>query len=280
MEIDECFEALLDMAVKEDLGTTGDVTSKAIFSAETTRALLYSKDCGVLAGTGFFTRVFARLDPSVIVTFKKADGDNLVHGDLVAEIEGKAVSILSAERISLNFLGYLSGIASAANRMVTVAGSRTTILDTRKTLPGYRALAKWAVRQGGASNHRMGLYDMVMIKDNHIDAAGGITGAVEKVRNMWGSSYRIEVECRNINEVREALECRVDIIMLDNMNTENVAAALALRSGEVTFEASGDMDEEKIKIYSGLGLDFISAGRLTHSVSSFNFSLQIGNGKR
>ena len=276
MNAEQCFESLLELAVQEDLGSVGDVTSQAIFKDETTQAVLYSKDEGVLAGTDFFTRVYHRIDPSVKVEFKKNDGDFLHRGDLVAVIYGKTLSILSAERISLNFLGYLSGIASSAKRMKDIAGGHTTILDTRKTLPGYRALAKWAVLKGGASNHRMGLFDMVMIKDNHIDAAGGISEAVKKVRNAWGETYRIEVECRTIDEVKEALDNQVDIIMLDNMDTETVASAVALKREGVSFESSGDMDEHKVAQYSGLGVDFISAGRLTHSVRSFDFSLQIG----
>ena len=190
---------------------------------------------------------------------------------------GKTLSILTAERTALNFIAYLSGIASITNEFVRNAAEigNTVILDTRKTLPGYRSLAKAAVRAGGGTNHRMGLYDMVMIKDNHIDASGSITAAVERIKSKYGAKYKIETECRTIAEVKEAINAGTDIIMLDNMEPETVKQAVKLRSGDVRFESSGDMDLEKIGRYAGLGVDFLSVGRLTHSVVSFNFSLRI-----
>ena len=269
------FELLLELAIREDLAEEGDVTSRAIFSDDTCRARLLSKDTGVLAGSGYYTRVFKRLDPSTEVKFFYAEGAELAPGDKVAEVSGKTLAVLSAERIALNFLGYLSGIATATRAFVTARQSTTRILDTRKTLPGYRELAKYAVRVGGGRNHRMGLFDMVMIKDNHIDAAGSIARAVDLVRGQWGNRFQIEVECRNASEVREALDAGVDIIMLDNMSPPEATEALALRQGDVSFEGSGDMSLEKIGAYMDIGLDFISVGRLTHSVRNFDYSLKI-----
>ncbi|MEW5814245.1 MAG: carboxylating nicotinate-nucleotide diphosphorylase [Spirochaetota bacterium] len=271
------FQCLLDLALKEDLGKEGDVTSKAIFSDEIGNALLFSKDEGVLAGSPFFMRVFTRIDPEIAISFEKKEGDNLWQGERVARLAGRMLSLLSGERIALNFLSYLSGIAGATRKYVQKSSrsGKTGILDTRKTLPGYRRLAKYAVRIGGGSNHRMGLYDMVLIKDNHIDAAGSITRAVAKVRETYGGKYRIEVECRSIAEVREALGLKVDIIMLDNMDSKTVAEALYLPHRGVYFEASGNVNLETLEAYSSLGLDYISVGKLTHSVIAHDFSVLI-----
>ncbi|MFP4563683.1 MAG: carboxylating nicotinate-nucleotide diphosphorylase [Spirochaetia bacterium] len=279
MNIDE----LIAMALEEDLDGTGDVTSRAIFGVEEGKAVLISKARGVLAGTDPFVRVFSTVDPSIRVSLFKNDGDFLEPGARVAEMSGKILSLLTAERTALNFLSYLSGIATKTRKMVAAASEGTTILDTRKTLPGYRMLAKYAVRIGGGKNHRMGLYDMVLIKDNHIDAVGSITEAVRRIREKWGDTYRIEVECRGLDEVREALELEVDVVMLDNMNPGTAAEAEALRrgmgketdKGKVLFEVSGNMDEEKIKRFSPGGVDYISIGGLTHSVKAFDFSLII-----
>jgi nicotinate-nucleotide pyrophosphorylase (carboxylating) len=284
MNIDE----LIAMAMREDLGEAGDVTSRAIFAAEEGTACLTSKAAGVLAGTEPFVRVFSAVDPSVEVRLLKKDGDSIEPGIRVAEMSGKILSLLTAERTALNFLSYLSGIATKTRKMVAAAAGGTTILDTRKTLPGYRKLAKYAVGVGGGKNHRMGLYDMVLIKDNHIDAAGSITGAVRRIREKWAESYRIEVECRTLEEVREALSLDVDVIMLDNMSPEKAAEAVALRrelgkeseSEKVLFEISGNMDEEKIEAYSPLGIDYISVGGLTHSVEAFDFSMTIAEQSR
>jgi nicotinate-nucleotide pyrophosphorylase (carboxylating) len=279
MNIDE----LIAMALEEDLGEAGDVTSKAVFSTQEGRAVLTSKAEGVLAGTEPFAKVFSAVDSSVRITLYKKDGEVLAPGTRVAEMSGKILSLLTAERSALNFISYLSGIASKTRRLVAAAAGKTTILDTRKTLPGYRKLAKYAVGVGGGGNHRMGLYDMVMIKDNHIDAAGSITEAVGRVRAEWGDRFRIEVECRTLEEVREALDLKVDVVMLDNMSPETAAEAVALQrergkdgtEAKVLFEISGNMDEEKIRTYSPLGVDYISVGGLTHSVEAFDFSMTI-----
>ena len=271
------FDTLLKLALSEDLGEAGDVTSRAIFSQEKTEVLLRSKDTGVLAGIDYFCRVFRHVDSSIEFELFKKDGDSLERGDKIALIKGPTVTILEAERTAINFLSFMSGIASETALHVEASAKKgkCIILDTRKTLPGYRYLSKYAVKMGGGENHRMGLFDMVMIKDNHIDAAGSITNAVNRVRDSWGNKYRIEVECRNKVEVEEALNLGVDVIMLDNMDEERTLESLALREGSVKFEASGNMDLEKISRYSPLGVDYISIGRLTHSVRAFDFSLVV-----
>lgn len=276
--IDEYFKKLLILALDEDLKEVGDVTSKAIFDKEETTAVLYSKDEGILAGISFFTEVFKTVDSTVDVKILKNEGQCVESGDKVAEITGKTRSILEAERTAINFLSFLSGIATETDLCVSAAktAGNAVILDTRKTLPGYRSLSKYAVSVGGGNNHRLGLYDMVMIKDNHIDAAGSISSAVKKVRDKWENCYSIEVECRTLEEVNEAIDLDVDVIMLDNMDPETTIEAVRLGRGKVQFEASGNMDLDKIKQYSPTGVDFLSVGKLTHSVKSFDFSLKIG----
>ncbi len=271
------FQTLLSLAFQEDLNEAGDVTSRAIFADELCTAELLSKDNGVLCGTACFKDAFLFLDSSIEVTFFKQDGDRLCPGDLVARVAGKTLQILSCERIAINFIAFLSGIATATRSFVEAAQSagKTVILDTRKTLPGYRELSKYAVVTGGGKNHRMGLYDMVLIKDNHIDAAGSIRNAVRKVREKWQDRFSIEVECRTISEVEEAVAEAVDIIMLDNMDTDTMAQSVELGRGKVLFEASGNMSIEKVKKFGSLGLDFLSVGSLTHSVKAFDYSLKI-----
>jgi nicotinate-nucleotide pyrophosphorylase (carboxylating) len=269
---------LIDRAIEEDLGKTGDVTSDAIFTRETGSARLISKDTGILAGARVFIDVFKRIDSETEVVFRFEDGDKLKPSDDVASVTGKIGSILKAERTALNFISFLSGIATNTAQYVEAAQTtgKATILDTRKTLPGFRELSKYAVREGGGHNHRIGLFDMVLIKDNHIDGAGGITKAVGRVRSKWGGKFTIEVECRTLDEVAEACECNVDIVMLDNMNDEQVREAVQTVSGRVKLEASGQMDLEKVRRMSSLGVDYISIGGLTKSVTAFDFSLDIG----
>ena len=266
-------DRLIGVALEEDLGRDGDVTSLAIFSAERRTSRLIGKATGTLAGIEIFARVFSLVDSATRVSPARRDGDALEPADMVAEITGAATSLLSAERTALNFLSYLSGIASETARFVRAAGGRCAILDTRKILPGYRELAKYAVRVGGGTNHRLGLHDMVLIKDNHIDMAGSIDLAVERVRRRWGNRYRVEVECRTVDHVREAVEAGVDVIMLDNMSIEDMGRALTLRRGEMRFEISGNVTLDRVTELSRLGADFISVGALTHSVSGLDFSL-------
>jgi nicotinate-nucleotide pyrophosphorylase (carboxylating) len=272
-------DTLLKMALKEDLGTFGDVTSEAIFGEQQGSARLICREGGVLAGSDIIRQVYKAVDSSCAAQLHVDDGSTLSAGQNIADITGPVVSILKGERTALNFLSYLSGIATETYRFVRTAEElgHTAILDTRKTLPGYRELAKYAVAVGKGKNHRMGLYDMVLIKDNHIDAAGSITNAVNRVREKWDSRFTIEVECRDMTEVEEALAVGVDIIMLDNMSEKEVQTAIRAGKGDVKFEASGDMDLEKVRRYSALGLDYISVGRLTHSVRAVNFSMLMNN---
>ncbi len=267
-------EKVIKGALKEDSGKKGDITSNAIFEDETGEYIVLSKDNGILCGKEIFEKVFHMIDETCTIDFHFNDGDRIKNGDIVAELKGKVASILTGERVGLNFICHLSGIATKTWHFVQRAEGRVKILDTRKTAPGLRILQKYAVRCGGGYNHRMGLYDMVMIKDTHIDAAGTITKAVKKIRNKWGKKYKIEVETRNLSEVNEALECKIDRIMLDNMDTETMKKAVDLIGKKIEVEASGNMFLERIQEVSHTGVDYISAGELTHSVKAFDFSLK------
>jgi nicotinate-nucleotide pyrophosphorylase (carboxylating) len=267
-------EKVIKGALKEDLGRKGDITSNAIFENETGEYIVLSKDNGILCGKEVFEKVFHLIDENCHINFHFNDGDRIKNGDIVAEVKGKISSILNGERVGLNFICHLSGIATKTWHFVQKTEGRAKILDTRKTSPGLRMLQKYAVRCGGGHNHRMGLYDMVMIKDTHIDAAGSITKAVEKVKNKWGKKYKIEVEARNLSEVIEALMCDIDRIMLDNMDTETMKKSVDLINKKVEIEASGNMFFERLEEVSHTGVDYISAGELTHSVKAFDFSLK------
>ena len=273
---DQYMKELVAMALAEDAGNEGDVTSQAIFQDEQDTFVLYVKQPGVLCGQTVFQEVFRQVDPDVQAVFSCGDGAQLVPGQSVASVSGRVLSILTAERTAINFLALLSGIATRARLFADRAGDRAVILDTRKTLPGFRELAKYAVTCGGAANHRRGLYDMVLIKDNHIDAAGGITPAVGRIRERWGDRFPVEVEARNLREVEEALECSVDRIMLDNMDCGVMRQAVSLVSGRSELEASGNITLERVEDVSRTGVDFISVGEITHSVTSLDFSLKRG----
>ncbi len=267
-------DKLIELALDEDLGGSGDVTSEPVFTGEKHAFRLISKDTGILCGIEIFRQVMLKVDQETDITIYFNDGDRIETGDVVADISGKVVSILKAERTALNFLSMLSAVATKTAEYVKEAGGRLVILDTRKTIPGFRQLQKYAVRCGGGSNHRMGLYDMVMIKDNHIDAAGGISAAVTRIRERWGNRFKIEVETRNLEEVREALACRVDRIMLDNMDNGEIAAAVGLAEGKCETEASGNITLGRIRSLASTGVGFISSGELTHSFRAFDFSLK------
>jgi nicotinate-nucleotide pyrophosphorylase (carboxylating) len=268
---------IIELALREDLGELGDVTSQAVIPDGQRAATLWSKDEGVLAGEEVFAAVFRAVDPEVRVSFLLHDGAALAPGTRVAAVAGKALSLLSAERTAINFIALLSGIATATRELVLLASAsgRAVILDTRKTLPGMRALSKYAVTVGGGENHRQGLYDMVLIKDNHVDSAGGVAAAVQRVRERWGSRFPIEVECRNAREVDDALAAGVTLIMLDNMEAGEMAAQVRRIGGRARVEASGNMSRERIPAASAAGVDCISVGALTHSVRSFDFSLRV-----
>ena len=271
------YQKLIEYAFDEDLETLGDITSRAIFKDQSCRAELLAKDYGILAGSQVFKDTFLFFDKSLDIEFNYVEGQELKPGDRVGAIEGKVLSVLSCERIALNFISFTSGIASKANELVRAAqkGGPAIIIDTRKTLPAYRVLSKYAVKIGGAQNHRMGLYDMVMIKDNHIDACGSITKAVEAVKKQWNDRFKIEVECRTLEEVQEAVDCDVQVVMLDNMTNTMMAQAVDLVKGRVKTEASGNMDMTMVEEVSALGVDYISIGMITKSVKAFDFSLEV-----
>ncbi len=276
---EEDYVPLIERALAEDLGEAGDITTAAL-PDRPVEALLLSKAAGVLAGSEVFEAVFRRVDPAVRVSWRKQDGQPVQPGEQAATVAGSVRSILAAERTALNFLCYLSGIATETRRFVDAARGKVVILDTRKTLPGYRALAKAAVRAGGGTNHRLGLYDLILIKDNHIDSAGSIGRAVSLARGRWGGRFRIEVECRNQVEVAQALAAGADIIMLDNMSTGEIRQAVRSIGGRARVEASGNMTLERVEELSATtGVDCISVGRLTHSVAALDFSLDIGAGR-
>jgi nicotinate-nucleotide pyrophosphorylase (carboxylating) len=267
---------LISLALREDLGELGDITSQAVVPDGEGTATLWSKDTGVLAGEEVFAAVFAAVDPSVRVAFALHDGASLVPGVAVATARGRSLSLLSAERTALNFVSFLSGIATATRELVQVAraAGRAEILDTRKTLPGWRALSKYAVSVGGGRNHRLGLHDMILIKDNHVDSAGSLPAAVAAARARWGTRFPLEVECRTPAEVEQALSAGADIIMLDNMGDAAMKAEVQRVAGRAKVEASGNMTRERIASVSATGVDYISVGALTHSVKAFDFSLK------
>ncbi|MDI6848725.1 MAG: carboxylating nicotinate-nucleotide diphosphorylase [Candidatus Saccharicenans sp.] len=270
---------LIELALAEDL-PAGDVTTEAIIPEETmARAAFQAKQDGVLAGIEVAARVFYRLDPRIEFIKKLEDGQEFKAGQFLAEVRGPAASLLKGERTALNFLQRLSGVASLTRLFVEATrGTRARILDTRKTTPGWRLLEKYAVRMGGGTNHRMSLSDMMLIKDNHLRAAGGIAPALKKAREYLRtrnlSGLKIEVEATSLAEVREALENGADWIMLDNMTLEEIRAAVKLVSGRLPLEASGRVSLEKVRDLALTGVDYISVGSLTHSFRSADISLE------
>lgn len=273
-------ENLIEAALAEDLGQAGDITTLAIGSGKKkVRAEIIAKQQGIMCGGQAGKRVFETVDDSIAVSLLAEDGEELLKGKTVMEIEGPSASILTAERTALNFLGRLCGVATATNRFVkAIEGLPTRILDTRKTTPGWRELEKQAVRCGGGSNHRTGLFDMFLIKENHIAAAGGITPAVNgcieymKKKNI---NAEIEVETRTIEEVKEAMYLPVDRIMLDNMSLELMKECVKLVNHRIPLEASGNVRLENVREIAKTGVDFISVGAITHSAPNFDLSLLI-----
>lgn len=266
---------VIKSALKEDLKNNLDVTTDAIFTKkEKVVFKLLAKDNGILCGKDVFTDVFKTIDKSCEVVFYFDDRAQIKKGDIVARVKGDIKTILKGERTSLNFISHLSGISTKTSLFVKEARNKLQILDTRKTIPGLRLLQKYAVYCGGGKNHRIGLYDMVLIKDNHIDAAGSITNAVLNVRKKWNKKYKIEVETRNLDEVNEALNCRVDRIMLDNMDLKTMKKAVEIIDKKAETEASGNMTLQRINEVSTTGVDYISFGELTHTVTVFDFSLK------
>ncbi|HEB29718.1 MAG TPA: carboxylating nicotinate-nucleotide diphosphorylase [Spirochaetes bacterium] len=253
-----------------------DVTTDAVFSAEEKEAHLMAKSSGIISGAVVFKKVYGLIDPGLAVTFYKKDGEGFKKQEKIASLKGRMRSILAGERTALNFLGHLSGIATETGRLTgLLSGTGIRILDTRKTLPGLRELEKTAVVHGGGVNHRMGLYDMVLIKDNHIDGAGSIAGAVNRVRTRHSDKYKIEVECRSLEEVREALSLGVDRIMLDNMTRSTVKKAVKIVNRKTEIEVSGNMNRRRIKKLRKVHVDYISAGCITYAAGNSDFSMKI-----
>lgn len=266
-------DEIIRRSLEEDLGS-GDITTKYLDLEPTiSTAFMIAKAEGVIAGAEIAKMVFKTVDPDLKITLYRKDGDSVVKGDEIMRIEGKPSSILQGERTALNFLQRLSGIATKTNRMVKlIEGTKTKLLDTRKTTPLLRSLEKHAVRIGGGFNHRAGLFDMILIKENHIRAAGGITSAINRVK-QHNTTYRIEVEVTNAEEVKEAFTAGVDRIMLDNMSLKEIRAAVKAYGKKVEFEVSGGITEDNILAYARTGVDFISSGALTHSYQSLDISL-------
>jgi nicotinate-nucleotide pyrophosphorylase (carboxylating) len=271
---------IIDRALEEDIGT-GDVTTQSIVAPGLVlRGEFVGKERGVVAGLKVAQLVFQRVDERVAMSCLTRDGDVIEPGQTLARIEGPGSAILSGERVALNFLQRMSGIATMARRYVeAVRGTKAVILDTRKTAPGLRVLDKVAVRLGGAQNHRLGLYDMVLIKDNHIAAAGGISQAIERVRRTASKELAIEVEVTSLSQLEEALAGEPDRIMLDNMTLGEMRRAVDLAAGRVELEASGNVTLENLAEMAATGVDFVSVGALTHSVRALDISLEITAGE-
>ena len=263
-------------ALAEDIGS-GDVTTECtIPSEQTISARLMAKASGIIAGLEVFEACFKELDEAIQIEFFKKDGQAVQAGEQVARLQGKARPILSAERVALNFLQRMSGIATMTHQMTQrIKGTKAKILDTRKTAPGLRYFDKWAVRLGGGQNHRFGLFDMVLIKDNHIAASGSITQAVARVRSCDKQRRLIEVEVKNLDELKEAMKAGVDRILLDNMDLPTMKQAVAICAGQIPLEASGNVSLNTIREIAETGVDFISVGSLTHSVKALDLSLII-----
>ncbi|AEB12815.1 carboxylating nicotinate-nucleotide diphosphorylase [Marinithermus hydrothermalis] len=260
----------------EDVGH-GDLTTQLTVPQDAQgQGVILAKEAGVLAGIEAARLVFHEVDPTLRFTALKADGDRLEPVQAVARIEGRLASILTAERLALNLLQRLSGIATLTRKYVeAVAGTQARILDTRKTTPGLRALEKYAVRVGGGHNHRFGLFDGILIKDNHIAAAGGVRAAVTRARARAPHGLRVEVEVTTLAELEEALEAGADVILLDNMDLPTLRQAVARTAGRARLEASGGMTLERVRAVAETGVDFISVGALTHSAKALDLSLEI-----
>lgn len=269
-------EKLLNLAFEEDIGS-GDVTTESIFAEDfVCEAVIKSKEGGILAGLPIAKAVFEKFGEIKDWNELKKDGDFISDGDILVKMAGSPKLILSGERLALNILQRLSGIATITSKFVKIVeGLDVKITDTRKTVPGFRTLSKYAVEVGGGHNHRMGLYDGVLIKDNHIKQAGGIKNAVERIKQKIGSEFKIEVETSNLKQVATALEAGAEIIMLDNMSDEIMKEAVKLIENKALIEASGGINLDRVRQIAELGVDMISIGALTHSATALDLSLDM-----
>lgn len=268
-------DELIKQALREDISSE-DVTTNAVMrEAKPGRADLICKQDGIIAGLDVFKRVFELLDDTAKVTFQVKDGDEVKNGQLLAVVEGDIRALLSGERTALNYLQRMSGIATYTNSVAKLLeGSNTTLLDTRKTTPNMRIFEKYAVKVGGGQNHRYNLSDGILIKDNHIGAAGGVKQAIKMAKEYAPFVRKIEVEVENLDMLKEALEAGADIIMLDNMTTEMMKEAVTLTRGKAQTECSGNVTKENIERIKDIGVDFVSSGALTHSAPILDLSLK------
>lgn len=268
-------EKFLRDALYEDIGT-GDITTlSCVPEDEISHGAFRAKQDGIICGLDILSAVFDILDKRVTVTHLVSDGDAVKKGDIIAQIDGPSRSVLSGERVALNLIQHMSGIATAAKKASdAVSGTKAVIVDTRKTTPGLRVLEKYAVKAGGCRNHRFNLSDGILIKDNHIVAAGGIRQAIDAVRKSAPHTLKIEIEAETLEQVKECLDAGADIIMLDNMSVPEMAEAVRMIGGKALTEASGNMGERDLKEVADTGVDFISIGALTHSVIALDISLK------
>lgn len=267
---------IIKTALLEDINYIDTSADLMIDPQQISEAYFQAKADGVLCGLEVALRVFTLLDPTFSAVCEKQDGDEVRRGEVIARLKGHTVPLLKGERTALNLLQHMSGIATATRRAVRlVEGTKASVADTRKTLPGLRPLQKYAVTVGGGKNHRYNLSDAAMLKDNHIDAAGSITAAITKLRQRAGHMVKIEVETRNLQEVQEALDVGADVIMLDNMDVEQMRRAVELNNGRALLEASGNITDQTIAAVAQTGVDIISIGALTHSVQAFDISMKI-----
>lgn len=276
-EIDD----IIKRAITEDINYI-DVTTDYLIDDELTSSARYvSKDDGILCGIEIAMRVFELLDSSIKYEILIHDGQKVKKGDIIAVIHGRVKTLLKGERTALNLVQHLSGIATQTNKCVElIKGTKASVADTRKTLPGLRSLQKYAVTVGGGKNHRYNLSDCAMLKDTHLDAYGSITNAVNALREHLGHTVKIEVETTNLDEVKEALEVGAELIMLDNMSCDQMAEAVKICDGKAMLEASGNVTEETIKSIAETGVDIISIGALTHSVKCFDISMKMDKGAK
>ncbi len=268
-------EPLVRRVLDEDLGSGGDVTSRAVISPEATaRAHVVARERGVLAGVQPASLTFKLVDPTVELRFEADEGASIEAGEVVATVEGPTRSILTTERTALNFLSHLSGVATATGTLVAaVAGTDARICCTRKTTPGLRALEKQAVRAGGGANHRYGLSDAILIKDNHVAASGGVAAAIDSARKQSGPATTIEIEVDTLDQLGEALEAGASAVLLDNMALPDLLRAVEMTAGRAVLEASGRVTAETVGAIAETGVDFISSGWITHSAPVLDFGL-------
>ncbi len=272
---DFLIESIVRRALAEDFGRAGDLTSDLLLDGrQSAKAIIASRERGILSGLVAAALAFRMVDTEIELTIKTPDGGKLEKGTIVAQLDGTARAILSAERVALNFLGHLSGVATATHSLVAATkGTRARIVCTRKTIPGLRILQKYAVRCGGGFNHRFGMDDAILVKDNHIAAAGGLEPAISRLKDRLGHMIKVEVEVDTLEQLEEALRLGVDTILLDNMNPPQLSEAVALTKGRATLEASGGINLDSVREIAETGVDYISSGAITHSAVNLDLGL-------